>query len=274
LTTTRGAVLFRQAWTPADEPAAVLAVMHGYGEHGGRYRLLADGLVPRGYAVHTVDLPGHGRSPGRRGHINRFAEYVAVSRALVAALRREYPQTPLFLLGHSLGGLIAAVHAEEGDANLSGVVLSSPLIRLGLHVSPAKLAGLKVLCHVLPSANIGNPLRAADLSHDSGVVVEYEIDKFNHHVATARWGSEVLAAQRLALAGAARLRLPLLLQYAGADVIADPQASEQLFAAAGSADKTRRRYDDYFHEIYNEAGRQEVYDDLLTWLAARLTTAR
>lgn len=269
LQTAGGGELFRQAWTPAGGPVAVLAVVHGYGEHSGRYRLLADAVVPQGYALHTFDLPGHGRSPGRRGHIKGFADYTRSSRAHVVALRHQYPEAPIFLLGHSLGGLIAALHAEEGDEHLSGLVLSSPLIRLGLPISSAMVAGVKLLSRVLPTADIGNPLRAADLSHDAEVVLQYDGDELNHHAATARWATEVLHAQELVLAGAPRLRLPFLLQYGGADVITDPRASEQLFAAAGATDKTRRRYEDHFHEIYNETGRQAVYDDLCAWLARR-----
>lgn len=269
LTTPSGVELFRQGWTPEEEPTAVLAVVHGYGEHGGRYRLLAEALVPRGCAVCTFDLRGHGRSPGRRGHIARFRDYVDDTLAFAATVRREHPGRRVYLLGHSLGGLIAALCAQNGDDGLDGLILSSPLIRLGLPVSPLKIAAVRLLSRLAPARDVANTLQAADLSHDDEIVRAYETDELNHRVATARWGAEVLRAQADVLADAARLRLPLLLQYAGADAIADPRAAQKLFAAARSPDKTCHGYDGYSHEIYNETGRAAVYTDLLTWLSGR-----
>jgi acylglycerol lipase len=269
LTTPAGVQLFRQAWLPDGTGETVVTVVHGYGEHSGRYVRLAETLVGHGCAVHTIDLPGHGRSPGRRGHVGRFSEYVDATRALVAAAAVEHPDTPAFLLGHSMGGLIATLHAEGGDERLEGLILSSPLIALGMPVSAAKIAAVKVLSGVTPTLQIGNPLRPADLCHDVAVVNAYEVDELNHHTATARWSAEALAAMAAAQTRARDLRLPLLVQYAGADVITDPRATERLFAAAGSADKTLLRYDGYSHEIYNELGRRAVCDDLLAWLDER-----
>jgi alpha-beta hydrolase superfamily lysophospholipase len=253
----------------------VLAVVHGYGEHSARYHLLAGEVVPRGLAVYTFDLRGHGRSGGRRGHIRGFSDYLDDVALFLAAVRREQPQVPLFLTGHSLGGLIAARCAEV-DAGLSaagvaGLILSSPFLRVRLPVSPLKLAAARVLSRVAPAVDIGNPLRVEDLSHDPEVLAGTSADTLNHRVATARWAVETLSAQGAALVEAGRLRLPLLLLYAGDDRIADPGASEELFAAAASADKTAHRYDGLFHEIFNEVGREQVAADLAAWVDERLT---
>ncbi len=268
LRTSSGAGLFRQSWTP-EEAAATVVVVHGYGEHGGRYSLLAKPLVEHAFAVHAVDLRGHGRSPGRRGHVDRFTDYVDDTRMLVADVRREHPGIPLFLIGHSLGGLIAALHAQNGDENLDGLVLSSPFMALRLPISSGKIAAARLLSRLAPACSMSNPLKAADLSHDADVVRAYEADELVHRTATARWGAELLGAQTKALARAPSLRLPLLVQYAGADAVADPGATERLFAAASSPDKTLRRYEDYYHEIYNETGRAAVYADLVAWLHER-----
>jgi alpha-beta hydrolase superfamily lysophospholipase len=271
-----GDALFRRSWLPDEEPAAALVVVHGYGEHGGRYQHLADAMVPRGYAVHVFDLRGHGRSPGVRGHVERFSDYVGDARLFVDAVAAERaaeagrPAPPLFLLGHSLGGLIATSCAEAHPDGLAGLILSSPFLRLRLPVGGVKRAAARVLSKVAPTRDIGNSIPAEELSHEPGVVAAYKTDPLNHHVATARWAAEALAAQRAALSAAGQLRLPLLVMYAGADTIADPAASRELFASAASADKTIRCYDGYYHELFNEVGRDAVFADLAAWLAPRV----
>jgi len=265
-----GLLLTRQAWRPAGEPAAVLAVVHGYGEHGGRYRGLAEDMAARGYALHVYDLRGHGRSAGRRGHLGRFSDYLDDTAVFLEAVRGEQPGRPLILLGHSLGGLIAAAYVEDRPTEgLAGLILSSPFLRLGMPVPPLKLNAARLLSLVAPTVNVGNTLTAAALSHDQDVVRAYGTDPLNHHVATARWAAEVVAAQNAALSAAGDIRLPLLLLYGDADAVADPHAAGELFAAAGSTDKTSRCYEGYYHEIFNETGRAAVFADLAAWLEAR-----
>lgn len=268
-----GLRLHLQAWLPDAGPVAVLAVVHGYGDHGGRYGYLGEVMAAQGHAVHVYDLRGHGRSAGRRGHIQRFTEYLADTRVFLDAVRVAHPGAPLYLLGHSLGGLIAAAFAEMGPAGLGGLILSSPFLRLATPPSVSKVYGARVLSRVMPAIDIGNTVQAADLSHERDVVEAYVTDPLVHHVATSRWAVEMLAAQRMVLEGAPRISLPLLLLFSDADPITDPVASCELFAAAGSADKTERRYAGYYHELFNETGRAAVFADLTAWLAERLPPA-
>ena len=286
-----GAVrLVWQSWTPDGQAAAVLAVVHGYGEHGGRYGFLVDDIVPRGYTVFTFDLRGHGRSPGRRGHIDRFSDYLADTRAFLAQVRRACPDTPVVLLGHSMGGLIAAALAEEddaalaqegdaglaqeGDAGLAGVVLSSPFLGLRLAVPALQIKAARLLSRVAPTLRMPNPLRAEQLSHDPAVVAAAAADPLNHRQATARWGVEILNAQPAVIAAAGRLRTALLLLYAADDPIADPRAAERFFERAGSADKAKRCYAGYYHEIFNEVGRAAVFEDLAAWLGGHVPVSQ
>jgi lysophospholipase len=262
-----GLRLHLQAWLPDAEPAGVLAVVHGYGDHGGRYGYLGDDMAARGHAVYVYDLRGHGRSAGRRGHIRRFADYLADTRVYLDVVAEVQPDAPLFLLGHSLGGLIAAGYAEARPAGLSGLILSSPFLRLGMPPPASKVYAAKALSLIAPAFDIGNTLRAADLSHERDVVEAYVSDPLVHHVATSRWAAAVLSAQAAILGKASLIDLPLLLLYSEADAVTDPRASHELFARAGSVDKTERRYPGYFHELFNETGRATVFADLAAWLA-------
>ncbi len=269
-----GLLLMRQAWRPQGVAAAVLAVVHGYGEHGGRYRGLAEDMATRGYALHVYDLRGHGRSGGRRGHLDRFTDYLDDTAVFLGAVREEQPGRPLYLLGHSLGGLIASAYAEDRPTDaLAGLILSSPFLRLGTPVPSLRIGTARLLSLAAPALNIGNTLDPAALSHDHEVVRAYGIDPLNHHVATARWAAEVLAAQSAALSAAGRIRLPLLLLYGDADAVADPRAGRELYERAAAQDKTENCYEGFYHEIFNETGREAVFADLAAWLEAH-TPAR
>ena len=273
LATADGVRLVWQSWSPEGEPAAVLAVVHGYGEHGGRYTFLVDAMALRGYAVVTFDLRGHGRSPGRRGHIGRFDDYVADTGAFLAQVGRAFPNRPVFLLGHSMGALIAAAFAERGGEpmqKIAGLVLSSPFVGMRLRVPAIQVKVARLLSRVAPTLRMTNPLRNDQLSHDPAVVAAAGADPFNHRSTTVRWAAEILNAQRTVLSAAGRVRLPLLLLYADDDPIADPRTSEELFAGAASDDKMKICYAGYYHELFNEVGRAAVFEDLAAWLQARL----
>ena len=265
-----GLLLTRQAWRPEGAPAAVLAVVHGYGEHGGRYRELAEDMAARGYAVHVYDLRGHGRSGGRRGHVGRFADYLDDTAVYLDAVRTEHSGQPVYLLGHSLGGLIATAYVEDRPAEgLAGLILSSPFLRLGMPVPPLKIGAVRLLSLAAPFMKIGNTLDSAALSHDQDVVRAYGVDPLNHHVATARWAAEVVAAQGAALSAAGSITLPLLLLYGDADAVADPQAARELFERVASPDKAEHCFEGYYHEIFNETGRAAVFAAISAWLEAR-----
>lgn len=265
-----GALLHIQVWHPAGDPVAALAVVHGYGDHGGRYVWLGEAMAARGYAVYVYDLRGHGQSSGERGQVRRFSDYYDDTAIYLDEVRRSQPGRPLCLLGHSLGGLIAAGFAAEHPRGLDGLVLSSPFFRLAMEVPPTKVVGARVLAVVKPGWNIGNTVQAADLSHEPDVVDAYVTDPLVHHVAPARWAVEMLSAQAAAPTTAERLELPLLLLYGSEDAVADPAIARAFFAAAGSPDKTLRGYEGFYHELFNETERARVFEDLAAWLAARL----
>ena len=272
-----GVLLHLQAWLPAGpdleqlvEPAAVIALVHGYGDHGGRHAWFAEDMAARGYAVYAYDLRGHGLSTGARGQIRRFDDYLDDTAVFLDEVRRLQPVKPVVLLGHSLGGLICARFAEERPCDVRALILSSPFFALTVQPEPVKLLGAKALSAVWPGRDIGNTVLAKDLSHDRAVVEAYVTDPLVHHVAPARWAAETLSAQDAALAAAPRVALPLLLLYGKEDAIADPAFAEAFFATAGSADKKLVHYEDFYHELFNETGRDQVFDDVAAWLDERV----
>jgi len=272
-----GERLHLQAWLPAgpdlersSEPVAAIALVHGYGDHGGRHSWFGEDMAARGYGVYVYDLRGHGQSSGARGQIKRFDDYLDDTALFLDEVRRRQPGKPLVLLGHSLGGLICARFAEERPCDVRALILSSPFLALTVQPEPMKLLGAKVLSAVWPGRDVGNTVMAEDLSHDKAVVKAYVTDPLVHHVATARWAAETLAAQDAAMADAPRVTLPLLLLYGKDDEVADPAFAETFFAGVGSADKKLVPYDGFYHELFNEVGRELVFADVAAWLAERL----
>ena len=239
-----GERLHLQAWLPAGpdleqlvERSEVIALVHGYGDHGGRHTWFGEDMAARGYAVYAYDLRGHGLSTGTRGQVKRFDDYLDDTVIFLDEVRRRQPGVPVVLLGHSLGGLICARLAEERPCDVRALILSSPFFALTVQPEPLKLLGAKALSALWPGRDIGNTVMAADLSHDQTVVDAYVTDPLVHHVAPARWAAETLAAQDAAMAAAPRVTLPLLLLYGKEDQIADPAFAEAFFATVRSEDK-------------------------------------
>ena len=271
LTARDGLELYHQAWLPDGEPKAAFVVVHGYGEHSGRYVNPVNYFVPRGLAFYAYDLRGHGKSPGPRGHIVRFDEYLADTNAFLKLVRQLNPGRKMFLLGHSLGGLIVSAYVENYPTDdLSGLIMSSAFLGFRMQVPAVKAAMGRVMSSLMPALTMKNDLSAALLSHDPAVAAAYDADPLNHHVGTARFLTEVTTAQARTLERAGEVRLPLLVMYAGDDQIADPECSRVFFERAASADKTLHGYDGYYHEIFNETNKEVVFKDLESWLAGRV----
>ena len=188
-------------------------------------------------------------------------------------VRRAQPGKPVFLLGHSMGGLVCARLAEVRPPDVRGLILSSPFLQLAEAVPPSRVIGAKVLARVWPNRDIGNTVRASQLSHDDAVVEAYVTDRLVHHVAPARWAAEMLAAQEATMADAARVDQPLLVLYGTEDQVVDVTFIEALYEQAKAEDKSILRYEGFYHECFNETGREQVFDDFAAWIGARLPAA-
>ncbi len=266
LTAADGTALFAQRWTPcATETRAELLIVPGYAEHGGRYRELAHALGEVCVATTAVDLRGHGRSSGHRGHVAAFAEYLTDIDAAFATLRRPVR----FVLGHSLGGLCALDWVAARQPQLAGLVLTNPFLELAIPVPRAKLGLARLLSRLWPTLSLPTDLEPAALSHDQAVVEAYRRDPLVFRTANARWFTETLAAQGRVRA-LTRCDVPLLFVYSDGDRVTSPAASASLAAALDCPDKTVWTRGNELHEVLNETGRAALHRELAAWLAARI----
>ena len=262
--------LYRQSWLPDGPSRAAILLAHGLGEHSGRYEHLAAHCTARGFAVHAVDHYGHGRSEGLRGHVERFSVYVDGLRSLRDDVRGQHSDLPLFLLGHSMGGLIAATFLGEDQASFRGCVLSGPALRSDAEPSKLAMALVRLISWLAPTAPLIG-LDPSGVSRDPAVVKAYVNDPLVHHgKATARLIAELSSTMRATLAAAPAIGLPLLVMHGDADILTSPAGSQALCDAATSADKTLKVYPGLYHEIFNEPERDEVLGDMSAWLEAHL----
>ncbi|MCK4408490.1 MAG: lysophospholipase [Candidatus Eisenbacteria sp.] len=263
-----GLLLFEQSWAPAT-PRAVVGLVHGYAEHSSRYDATARCLARDGYAVQTLDLRGHGRSEGKRCFVSDFREYLSDVDAVLQRAARSWPERPVFLMGHSLGGLIALLFVIERSVPLSGLILSAPSVRLGSDFSPFKARVSELLGRTFP----GFPtvkFRSESLSSDENVVQAYRDDELVYRGRTpARTASEIIRTIRAVQERMHRIELPLLVMHGADDQVADVEGSRQLYEGARSADKSLRIYDGFYHEIMNEPEKAIVLGEISAWLNAR-----
>ena len=264
-----GLELYYQRWRPAGEPRAALAVVHGFGEHSGRYGNVVDRFVPRGYAVYAFDLRGHGHSAGPRGHVDSFAEYRADVRAFLDLVGREEPGKAKFLLGHSQGGLIVLNYTLHDPSGLAGVVAASPALGQ-LPVSPLLVFLARILSTIWPRFTLEAGLDVTCLSRDPAVVKAYVNDPLVHGKATARLGTEISAAIDWTQAHAADMALPCLIVHGCSDQLCSAEASRIFYENVTSSDKERHEYEGCYHELFNDLDRDIVLADVEAWFQARL----
>lgn len=260
-----GVEIHWQGWLPPD-PSGVLLISHGLGEHAGRYRTVVDTVLGDGWAVYGLDHRGHGRSGGRRAHLDRYQDFLddldAVRRSVVA----RHPGLPLVLLGHSMGGQIALAYALEHQHELHALVLSAPALASTAVPAPvvAVLRRLAPLAPTLRPAGIDE----SRISKDPRVVAAYRADPLVHHGHPTLGLSVALFAAMDVLGERARaLRLPVLLMHGTADVLTEPEGSRLLATTCGAPDLSVRWYDGLWHEIFNEPEREAPLADLREWLA-------
>ena len=266
----RNANIFYQAWLPEGNVKAVLLVVHGLGEHCGRYMNVVNHFVPLGYAVYGLDHLGHGKSEGRREYVENFEDYTSTLKIFCNLVKGWQAGKPVFLLGHSMGGLITSYYLLDHQANFNGAVISAPLVKIDASISQATITLGKILSVLIPKAGV-LALDANGVSRDPEVVRVYVNDPLVFHGKTpARLAAELLKAMRRVTAEADKITLPFIVVQGGEDKLVDPAAAQMLYDKAGSQDKTIKIYEGLYHEVFNEPERARVLKDIETWLAAHV----
>jgi alpha-beta hydrolase superfamily lysophospholipase len=253
----------------ANPERARMVISHGLGEHSGRYGTVIERLQPKGITIWAPDHRGHGKSDGPRGHILAFEEYLDDLKRLATMARKDLPEgMKCFLLGHSMGGLIALTCALRVPGMIDGVIVSSPTLGLRATLPVIKRTLGKIMSSIWPGMTLSNEIDAAKLSHDEGVVQAYMNDFLVHDRVSARWFTEFLHAMETVNHQASELEVPILMQVAGDDYIVDAHASKTFYERLNLGDRTLHFYDGLYHEVYNEKEehREQVLTDLEDWL--------
>ena len=261
-----GVRLQAQGWLPKDEPRDVIAVAHGYAEHGGRYGNLVERLLPLGYALYALDHRGHGRSGGKRALVDRMAWVIEDFHRFVGEVRARHGGRRIKLLGHSMGGNVAFGYALRWPEDLSGLILSGPLI--GASVPAGQRLAMTLLSAIAPGlGTVTLPPEA--VSRDPEVVSAYAADPLvTVGKVPARTAHELFAPLPGYLEAAPTMKVPVLVQHGEADALVPLAGARPTIDAIGAPDKTVITYPGLFHEIYNEPEKDAVIGDLATWLEA------
>jgi len=266
----RNTNIYYQAWLPAGDVKAVLLVVHGLGEHSGRYMNVVNHFVPLGYAVYGLDQIGHGRSDGAREIIESFEDFTDTLTIYLKMVKDWQKDKPVFLLGHSLGGAIVSYYLLDHQADFKGAVISAPTVKVGDSISALTITMSKVLSKIAPKMGV-LALDATTISKDSEVVQAYVNDPLVFHGKTpARMGAEMLSAMQRISTEAGKITLPFIVIQGGEDKLVDPAGAQMLYDMASSTDKTIKIYPGLYHEVFNEPERDIVFKDVETWLAAHL----
>jgi len=261
--TTDGLSLHTATWPPPTTAKGLIGLVHGLGEHSGRYRELVTFLNQAGYLLAAFDLRGHGRSPGPRGHAPSYRIVMAdIARFLDEVTR---PHLPTFLYGHSLGGNLVLNYVLRYRPALTGVIVTAPALRPAFRPPVWKVGLGKLMYHWWPALALPAGLELAGISRDPQVIQAYRQDSLVHDQITVRFGLEILQAGVWALEHSAEFALPLLLMHGGADRLTSVQASCEFAHKVGNHG-TLKIWENCYHELHHEPEKLEIFNYLLNWL--------
>jgi alpha-beta hydrolase superfamily lysophospholipase len=260
-----GLEVFSQRWEPDPVIRGVVCLVHGLGEHSGRYAHVAEHLCDAGYVLIAADLRGHGKSAGKRGHIASESYFIDHIDRLLDEARNLYPGKSRFLYGHSLGGILVLFYVLKRQPALTGVMVTGPGLRTALEKQTFKIALSKTMAAITPNVCIPTGLVAEQISRDPEVVQKYNNDALVHDQASFAMAKSILEIIPWVFEHAGELMSPLLIMHGTSDEIAYSMGSEE-FAGLVHCDCTLKLWDGLSHEIHNEPEKEDVLDYLVTWL--------
>jgi acylglycerol lipase len=266
-----GLQIFFRSWRPSLAPRAAVVIVPGFNSHSAYYEWTAQGLVADRLAVYALDLRGRGKSDGERFYVETFDDYVSDVSNCVALVKSREPGVPLYLLGHSAGGVVACLFALDHQAELAGLVCES--FAYQLPAPDFALAVFKGLSHLAPHARILH-LKNEDFSRDPQVVAAMNADPLiAHETQPTRTLAAMVRADERLTQGFPSVTLPVLILHGRADKATRPSGSQLFYDRAGSKDKTLKLYEGHVHDLLSDLGKEAVVADIKVWLEARLPRA-
>ncbi|HER25341.1 MAG TPA: alpha/beta hydrolase [Candidatus Atribacteria bacterium] len=257
--------LFGQSWHPEEQPRAVVCLIHGIGEYGGRYTHVADALTQAGYVLFTFDIRGHGKSSGPRGHTPSYEALMNDISSLLEIINKQFPQLPFFLCGQSLGGNLVLNYILRRQPKLKGAIVSAPFLRPAFELPAFKMILGKIVNQLFPAFSQKSGLDTKVLSHDTEAVHAYKNDPLVHDRISARMFIGIYQSGQWALEHASEFSLPLLLMHGGDDRLSSSKASRE-FADKIDENCTFKIWDGFYHKILDELEKEKVLKFMIDWL--------
>ena len=265
-TTPDGIQLVYQAHLPVGKPSAALLVVHGAGDHKGRYQDALKILVPQGIAVYCYDQRGYGRSPGQRGHINSWEEYRQDLRAFIDLVHAEQSRLPIFLWGYGLGGMVVADAILHDNHYLQGAIMMSAPFKPGGVAQPALTLAAQVFSIIWPNFNLKLPISIEKVTRDPKVIRAAQTDALMHNQASARWGAETLRTIQWVNQHPGDIYLPVLILHGEADQINAVEGAHHFYENITYPDKILITYPGGYHELHNDLIHGQVLVDMVKWI--------
>lgn len=260
--------LYWKSVLPEAEPTAIVAIVHGYGDHIGRYAHVMEGLAEKGFGTIGFDYRGHGKADGNRADCGAWTDYLGDLDVFLERARALAGTRPLFVLAHSHGGLMATHWGFTKPSFVKGVILSAPFYRMAFEAPKMKVFAARLVKGLLPGLHLSNELEVSQLSRDEAWQKQSSEDPLYLHVTTPRWFFEMLTAQKGLEGRGKDFTLPVLVLAGNADPIAATPVAKAYFDTLGSTDKTWKEYDGFRHEVLNEIGKDRVLADISSWISA------
>jgi acylglycerol lipase len=260
-----GITFYSQTWLPAVKPKAIINLIHGLGDHSTRYDAWARQFAENGYIFRSFDLRGHGRSDGKRGYSSNYQKLIADITMFIHLGKEEFPDLPVFLYGHSLGGNLVINYAIQNILDVNGLIITSPWFEPVNKSSKIKSMLASFLCNYIPGLSVNNGLKAEDISRDLRVVHDYKNDPLVHERISLRLAIEVIEAGAKACVSIYKINAPMLIMHGNADRITSCKASRN-FVRNCSEKTTYVEWEGGYHELHSDLDRDKVFRSIVDWL--------